>query len=248
MRRGEAGVTLIEIMVAVTLLSLLTVGMVMAIRIGLSAYSRTEAKLMDNRRVAGAQRILQQEMEGLIPAFVACGAGRGGSGSGPRAVLFQGGPDSMWLASAFSIQSGWRGQPQVLALFVISGEKGGVRLVVNEMPYNGPAGAAQYCAGTRPVAGGFAPMAVFRTPEASSKSFVLADQLAYCRISYYTPAGMYETRPPTWQPDWHGRGWPRAIRIDMAPLTADPSRLQPISITAPIRIRRDPDQVYVDGN
>ena len=59
MRRREAGVTLIELTVAVTLLSLLSLGMVMAMRVGLSAYAKTESKLMDNRRVAGAQRIAQ---------------------------------------------------------------------------------------------------------------------------------------------------------------------------------------------
>jgi hypothetical protein len=244
MRRREAGVTLIEIMVAITLLSLLTVGMVMASRIGLSAYSRTETRLMDNRRVAGAQRILQQELEGLIPAMVSCGGGAGSPGT--RAVLFQGSQNGMWLASTFSLQNGWRGQPQVLALFVIPGETAGVRLVVNEMPYNGPLSAGQYCSGVRSVPDSIVPLALFRAPVASSKSFVLADKLAYCRISYYTPAPLYANRPPVWEGDWHGKGWPRAIRIQMAPLTPDPSHLEPISVTAPIRIRRDPEKPYVD--
>jgi len=33
-------------------------------------------------------------------------------------------------------------------------------------------------------------------------------------------------------------GWPVAIRVEMAPLVADPSHLQPITVTAPIRIHR----------
>jgi hypothetical protein len=32
----------------------------------------------------------------------------------------------------------------------------------------------------------------------------------------------------------------------MAPLSPDPTRLQPISVTAPLHIRRDPEKVYVD--
>jgi hypothetical protein len=34
----------------------------------------------------------------------------------------------------------------------------------------------------------------------------------------------------------------------MAPADTDPSRLQPISIVAPLHIRRDPEKVYTDDN
>src|ERR1700751_4847897 len=102
MKRRDAGVTLIEIMVAITLLSLLVVGMTMAIRGGLLSYSKVESKLMENRRIAGAQRIAQLELEGLVPAFVMCGAGAGGPGQ--RAIFFQGMPDSLTMVSPFSLQ------------------------------------------------------------------------------------------------------------------------------------------------
>jgi len=143
MRRREAGVTLIELLVAVTLLSLLSLGMVMAMRVALAAYAKTETKLMDNRRVAGAQRMVQQELEGMLPAFVLCGANSQGA-TGSRAVLFQGAANSLWMVSTFSLQQGWRGQPQILQLFVIPGEDSGVRLVVNEIPYTGARGAGLY--------------------------------------------------------------------------------------------------------
>lgn len=237
MRRREAGVTLIEITVAITLLSLLSVGMVMAIRIGLSAYAKTENKLMDNRRVAGAQRILQQELNGLMPAYVLCGDA--------RAVLFQGAPDTMWLASTFSVQRGWRGQPQILEIFVIPGEGGGVRLVVNEMPYTGARGAARYCTGSTNAPGSISRLAQFVPMRAGPNTFVLADKLAFCRFSYQTPTGIFNQQP-TWQTAWASKGWPLAVRIDMAPLSPDPSRLQPISVTAPLHIRRDAEKVYVD--
>jgi hypothetical protein len=246
MRRGEAGVTLIEVVVAVTLLSLLSLGMVMAIRGGLSAYSKTEAKLMDNRRVAGAQRIVQQELEGLMPAFAMCGANSAQGAAGTRAVLFQGAPDSIWMVSTFSLEQGWRGQPQILQLFVIPGEDGGVRLVVNELPYTGAGGAAQYCTGTIPAPNALTPIAQMMPTRTGPQTFVLADKLAFCRFSYYTPSGVPYGPPPTWQPNWAAKGWPLAVRIEMAPTTADPSRLQAITVTAPLHVRRDPDKVYID--
>src|SRR5262245_59487174 len=57
--RRDAGVTLIEVLVAVTLLSLLTVGMMYAMSVGFQAFQKTDRTLMENRRVAGAQRILE---------------------------------------------------------------------------------------------------------------------------------------------------------------------------------------------
>jgi prepilin-type N-terminal cleavage/methylation domain-containing protein len=246
MRRGDAGVTLVELLVAVMLLSLLSLGMVMAMRVGLAAYSKTETKLMDNRRVAGAQRIVQSELEGLLPAFVMCGATAQG-GTGTRAVLFQGTPNALWMVSTFSLRQGWRGQPQLLQLFVIPGDQGGVRLVVNEIPYTGARGAAQYCSGTVNVPNTISRLAQMIPLPAGPQTFVLADKLAYCRFSYYTPSNqLYD--PPAWQPAWASKGWPLAVRIEMAPAETDPSRLQPISITAPLHIRRDPEKVYTDDN
>jgi len=242
--RRDAGVTLIEVVVAVTLLSLLTVGMAMAIRVGLAAYSKTESKLMENRRIAGAQRILQAELEGLTPVYVTCGATP--ASPGVRAALFQGEPQIMWLASTFSLQQGWRGRPQLLELFVIPGEEGmGVRLVVNEIPYTGARGAGMYCpgVGVSPTTG--SRLAQFMPMEAGPNSFVLADKLAYCRFAYYTP-GRQPFLPSTWEPEWTGRGWPLALRIEMAPFGPDRSKLQSITVTAPLRIRRDPETKYED--
>jgi hypothetical protein len=218
----------------------------MAIRIALAAYSKTETKLMDNRRVVGAQRVVQQELEGLLPAFVLCGANSGGA-AGTRAVLFQGGAGGMWMVSTYSLQQGWRGQPQLLQLFVMPGDEAGVRLVVNEIPYTGARGAGQYCTGTINIPNTIAPLAQMIPVRSGPLTFVLADKLAFCRFSYYTPSSALNG-PPTWQPNWLSKGWPLAVRIEMAPLTADPSRVQPISVIAPIHIRRDPEKVYTDDD
>ena len=46
---------------------------------GPSALAKTNAKLMANRRVSGAQRILEAELEGMIPIRTACGLAPGGA-------------------------------------------------------------------------------------------------------------------------------------------------------------------------
>jgi general secretion pathway protein J len=227
-KRSQAGVTLMELLIAVTLLSMVMIGILFALRIGLNAYGRTQTHLMDNRRVVGAQRILQDELEGMIPLQAACG----GNGLTP---FFQGEPDRMRLISTYSLNEAWRGKPQILELFVIPGDNGGVRLVVNEIPYQHPKQAGTLCM----APGKYLPVA------AGPNSFVLADKLAFCRFSYATQKEDMLTYPE-WAPIFIGKTWPVAVRIQMAPMEPDPSKLQPITVTAPLRIHRLPEIPYVD--
>ena len=240
-RRAELGVTLMELLIAVTLLSLLSGGIVVALRIGLSAMNKADSKLMTNRRVASVERILEQQITSVMPVTADC---RGAS-EGPRAriAFFQGEAESMRLASAYSLQQGARGQPMILEYKVIPGENGqGVRLVVNERLYTGPLGAGLLCTGIAadPLTGASAP--TFVPIQIGAYSFVLADKLAYCRFSYR------DLLPPPELERWINR-WikpvlPSAIRIDMAPLVPDPSRLEPVSLTIPIRVTRLPLEPY----
>ena len=245
--RPTAGVTLMEMLLAVTLVGLLSLGMVFAMRIGLMIFSKTNVRLMDDRKAVGAQRILEQELEGLVPFTLSCTGGESGPAR-PGAVpgvtpYFQGDARTMRLISTFSLQQAWRGQPQLLDLSVIPGDTAGVRLVVNEAPFS-PAAAGANCTGvaTDPESGLAAPK--FLPLVFGSRPFVLADQLAFCRFSYLM-------RPPQKiKPEWSasaaGMVWPLAIRIEMAPLVPDASRLQPFTIVAPIHLHRQPEIHYVD--
>jgi len=240
---SQSGVTLIEVLIAVTLLSLLTLGMLFAMRIGLTTFAKTNSKLMINRRVAGSQRIVQQELEGLMPVNLgACGSTVLPK---PMLPLFQGQQQSMRLVSGFSLQQAWRGQPQILDLFVIQADDGpGVRLVVNETPYS-PATSGQGCLATGPDQISGLPAARFAPPQVSTHSFVLADRLAYCRFSYLVKPKPLEPAL-VWMASAPSSGWPRAIRVEMAPVEPDPSQIQPISITAPIYVHRAPEIDYDD--
>ncbi|HLH15895.1 MAG TPA: prepilin-type N-terminal cleavage/methylation domain-containing protein [Bryobacteraceae bacterium] len=240
----RAGVTLLEVLIAVTLLSLLTVGMFLALRIGLSAFARTDSKLMENRRVAGAQRIIDQELEGLIPARVNCGPPDGPPGQ--PAILFQGLSDTMTMVSGFSLQAAWRGRPQVLQFLIGPSDQGeGLRLMVNETPYLGPVSSGALCTGVVPDPQTGIGLPQFLRPSAGPATFVLADHLAYCRFKYLTP-GSLPGQPPTWQPGWGSAGWPSAIRIEMAPAQPSVGQLQPITVTAPVYINRVPEVMYTD--
>lgn len=241
--RRQAGVTLLEVLVAVTMLSLLSVGMFLAMRVGLSAFARTNTRLMENRRVAGSQRVLEQELENLLPALAGCGAAANVPGG--RTPMFQGGPDTLTMVSAFSLQEASRGRPQVLQFLVAPSDNGGLRLLVNEIPYGGALSMGSMCIGTTPVPETGAEIAQFPRPSQGPNSFVLADRLAYCRFKYLTPSPK-PGEPGAWLPSWTGKGWPSGIRIEMAPSEPSAAQLQPVTVTAPVYLTRNPEVQYAD--
>ncbi len=241
--RGRRGVTLMELLIAVSLLSLLSVGLLMAMRVGLDAMEKTNRRLADNRRVARAQRILEEQIAGFMPVVAECFPGP----ERPRVRLpfFQGEPQSMRFVSSFSLTEGARGYPRILEFQVIPGENNqGVRLVVNEHLYTGPWGAGAFCLGLGPDPLLGAQVPLFRPIEVGPRSFVLADRLAHCRFSFR------EVLPPPalerWVPRWVQPQWPTAVRIEMARLERDPSRVQPMELVAPIRVNKIPMTDYVD--
>jgi len=234
-RRSSAGVTLMELLIAVTLVSLLSAGIVIALRVGLSAMNKADTRLTANRRVTSVERILSEQLSGFIPVVAECHP----SADAPIVpiLFFQGEAASMRLASTYSLQQGSRGQPMILEFQVIPGENNqGVRLVVNEHLYAGPHEAGRTCMGygADPLTGLIGPR--FLPISIGANSFVLADKLSYCRFSYRevvpAPASV------KWLAHWSQTTIPDAIRIEMAPLMPDPGRLQPVTLTIPVRVTR----------
>jgi prepilin-type N-terminal cleavage/methylation domain-containing protein len=243
-QNAEAGVTLMELLIAMTLMSLLSTGIVMSLRVGLSAMDKTDSKLMSNRRVASIERILEEQITSVMPVTADC---QPLAETPPTKILFfQGEAQSVRLASTHSLQEGARGIPMILEYQVIPGEKGiGVRLIVNERWYTGPRGAGLLCAGMSadPLTG--TPVPLFAPIQIGAGSFVLADKLAYCRFSFR------ELLPPPqvdrWVLRWVKPILPSAVRVEMAPLIPDSSRLEPVTLTIPVRVTRLPLVPY-DNN
>jgi len=225
-----------EVLIAVSLVGLMSVGILMSIRVGLNSMDKTNKKLMANRRVLGAQRILEQQVMGFMPVKADCRT----FPDRPGAMLpfFQGEMQSMRFTSSYSIQEAGRGYPRILEFQVIPGENArGVRLVVNELLYTGPLSTGATCLGTSPdpVLGRQVP--IFRPIQAGTQSFVLADRLSYCRFLYQEP--LSEPGAVRWTGRWVQARLPQAIRVEMAPLEEDLSRIQPLSVTLPLRVNRD---------
>ncbi|WP_321475898.1 prepilin-type N-terminal cleavage/methylation domain-containing protein [uncultured Paludibaculum sp.] len=242
MRNGRRGMTLIEVMIAVTLVSLLAIGMLFAIRVGLTTMEATNRRSNLNRRALGAQRILSAEVAGFLPVIARCGGSAVVEG-GSNAPFFEGLPAVMRFASTYSLEGASRGAPQVAEFFVAPGQAGqGVRLLLNELPYTGPIGAGFLCQPPAPDPVTGVNTIRFAPPAANPRSFVVADRLASVHFLYLQSD---DRDPDLWVPAWTKQDqWPAAVRIEMVPLEPDASRVQPMTFTGRFRPNRRPGEQF----
>jgi prepilin-type N-terminal cleavage/methylation domain-containing protein len=239
--RRRAGVTLIELLIAVTLVALLSVGMLFAIRVALNALDKTNTHLMANRRVLGAQRAIDQQIAGIMPVNAFCGA----EPKREKLIFFRGEPASLRFLTSHSLEESARGYPRILEYAVIPGRnREGVRLIVNEHLYAGPHSLAWFCSGVADDPELGRPMLQLRPVEPGPRSFVLADRLAYCRLSYMTLDP--KTHQPLWSRVYGGEEPPASIRFEMAPLDPGGSLLRMTTMTIPVRVTRRAGWEYMD--
>ena len=149
----------------------------------------------------------------------------------------------MRFASTYSLHEASRGKPRILEFQVVpGGESGGVRLVVNEIPYANPFSAGELVTGRSTVYGGL--LTTFRPVQVGPQSFVLADKLASCRFLYREPRPQPEYQ--RWVEQWVKPEWPASIRIEMQPLNNVPGQLTMMTITAPVHVDKQPLETYED--
>jgi len=239
----QSGVTLIEILIAVTLLSLLSLGVLMAMRLGLSTMDKTDQRIVSNRRVVGARRILESEIGGFMYSLANY---RPQPQVVQRLMFFEAQPNRMRFVSSYSLEDAWRGRPQIAVLQVVPGERGeGVRLILNETPYTGPDQAGLMITGIENIVGTQFPLVHFADVPAGAQSFIVADRLSYCRFSYL------EARPTpplrVWRSDWTNQSQlPLGFRIEMAALNPATVDLHVGTVSVPLNVSRVPGTYYAD--
>jgi prepilin-type N-terminal cleavage/methylation domain-containing protein len=246
---AKSGVTLLEMIVAVSLLSLLSVGMLIAMRLGFNTMDKVNSHLVLDRRVVNSRGIIENEISGFMFTMADFMPGSPAYRSVP---FFEAEPQSMRFVTSYSLNDGWRGRAQIAVLQVIPGDvvagdpRRGVRLIVNELPYTGPVQAGETITGieTDPASGQGVPQFVSVAP--GPQSFVLADRLAFCRFLYLQP--LPEAPFQLWRPDWDMPArLPLAMRIEMAPLDTGASGLHVNTVTVPLHVKRNAGSPYADA-
>ena len=151
----------------------------------------------------------------------------------------------MRFVSAYSLDEAHRGLPRIVEYKIIPGELNqGVRLVVNELYYNGPYSTGALCTGLGPNPFTQEPTPQFVPIQTGTQSFVLADKLAGARFVFRET--LKEPPYERWVPVWSKPMLPSAIRIEMQPSPQQRLRLPLFTITAAVRVTRDPLETYVD--
>ena len=241
---AQSGVTLIEMMIAVSLLSLLSVGMLIAMRLGFNTMDKVDSHLVADRRVVNSRGIIESEINGVL---VTMADYRPGSPEFRSVPFFEAEPQSMRFVTSYSLNDGWRGRPQIAVLQVIPGEnRNGVRLILNELPYTSPVEAGESITGIEPDPVSSQPIPQFAPVPAGPQSFVLADRLAFCRFLYLQP--LPDAPFQIWRTDWTiPERLPMGIRIEMAPLDKGAAGLHVTTVTVPLHVARRQGSGYADA-
>jgi len=218
-RRFQRGFTLMELMIAITLVAAIATGMLMAMRGGLLSLDRTQTRLEQNRRALGIQRILALQLGGAMPVRSGCGGGQ------MSPFAFRGTATALQMVSTYSIAEGSRGYPHIVEYQVAPDEGGTVKLMVYERLYAGPGSTAGFCSESVALQG-------------SPQALVAASRLAYCRFAYHQMNPDTQFRGGSWVNDWSQPDMPGAVRIEMAPAAPDPIRLPVVAVTAPLYVNR----------
>ncbi len=220
LRRGRAGLTLIEMIVAVTLVAAIITGLLMTMRTGLAAYQKVNQRLEDNRRAMGLDQALHRQLGGMMPVPTECL-------NAPNVAAFSGGPASLRFISSASLADGSRGYPRVVEYLAAPDPNGGVRLMMNERVYAGPSTLIPFCGPAGPLPVGLTPQSV-----------EMAGKMAYIRFVYRKPIPD-SPMGGDWVPVWQGvPDLPRAIRIEMAPLGSDPAHLPMLTVSVPVHLNK----------
>ena len=224
-RRGEDGVTLIELLFAITLVGLISVGLLFAMRTSLLTYDKLNQRLADDRKSMRIESALERQISGMIPLIGDCVPGR---------VLFNGDQQTLRFISDYSLAEGSRGYPHIVEYQVQQDPRGGVRLMMNEWMYGGPPTVAPVCGG-----GTYLPVKI------DDRTIEAVGNLAFCRIAYHEffPENLLVGN---WVPEWNRPTLPSAVRIEMAPLDPGAARLPALTLNVPLRITRDLGVPYGD--
>jgi prepilin-type N-terminal cleavage/methylation domain-containing protein len=245
-RSSQRGVTLLELMIAITLVAGLSTGMLMAMRTSLLTYEKTAKRLESNRRFVKTQQMLSDQISAVMPVQGAC-LGDAGQIIGIPSFL-NGSENILHLVSSYSIAEGSRGYPQIVEYRVIPEQRGSVRLVATERPYTGPQSTTPFCGNAPPPpAVSSYELGAQSASTALGASYLLADHLAYCRFSYHEPYNQNRFIETPWLPVWDKPLLPAGVRIEMRSAVPDAGGLSVLGVTVPIQVNRDPRMVYVDA-
>lgn len=230
--RKQAGVTLLELLVSITIVSLLATTALFAWRVGVSGWEKASVQLERDRTVLAVHQLVTEQIASMTPYQAPLE--RGG-----RVMFFQGEAETARFVSRYSLTHRAASGLYLVEYHVTEQGNGTRQLLFREEPVWGLEELGAKIAGRETESG------VMRTRflpfEGGAAAVVLLEGLEECRFEYYQPAT--PGRPGRWTSEWIGNAneVPSAMRI-YAMTGEDSGNLKPVTITAMVRnyARRQP--------
>ena len=216
----EGGFTLMELLVSMTVVSLLAVTILFGWRIAAGAWGRANELVEEQRRVAAIHQVLAMQMAGMTAVSP-------GLRQGNATVFFQGERQTARFLSRYSLGSRSRSGLSLIEYQIADATNGTQQLLLNEIQVSNTNDLGMLLADAGqspdPTLPRFVPF------ERAPRTRVLLDDVTEAYFEYYRPTGSWG--PGGWVSEWRVQGneLPRAmaIRFSARPV---PNRLQPATI------------------
>lgn len=240
--RKQAGVTLLELLVSITIVSLLATTALFAWRASVSGWEKASVQLERDRAVLAAHEVLQEQVASMVPYEARTEQG------GP-VIFFQGEPRTARFVSRYSLTHRAASGLYLIEYHVTEPQDGngsttsastppraGRQLLLKEAAVRGNEDLAARIEDIESQSDGY----LLRLPqfERDAETVVLLEGLEDCRFEYFrlTPNAQPGGESGRWTDEWVNRAneAPSAMRIH-AVSSGESSDLKPVTIVAAIR-------------
>jgi prepilin-type N-terminal cleavage/methylation domain-containing protein len=224
LRMARNGFTLLELLVSMTVVSLLATTVLFSWRIAAGAWGKANQLVEELRRAAATQQLLETQMAEMVPTAHWQRKGMGD-------VFFQGERQTARFLSRYSLANRARSGLYRIEYQIVTTSDGTQQLLMNEVPERNSDASGLLLTGAEQKPEGtvlrFAPFE--RRPETR----VLLDGLREAHFEYYRLAGPLGAAG--WVSDWTSLGsqLPRAMAIRVTPGPDDAAR-RTVSVVAGI--------------
>ncbi|GEM_PF-3692430 len=209
-RRSQRGVTLVELLAAITLLGFVSLALLFAMRIGVNAWQHGDRRMAADRSVVAAADLISAQLGDARAHNV-------GWGPLERRVsflLFDGAADRLQFITHNSVAARERGGWWLAEYWFEHDARNNCRLLYNEYPFQSDADAAAVVDQVGPGANGL--LAVqYRAPRISANTRVLYTGIHDCAFEYLIEP---QDQPVYWGKFWPGDNYklPRAVAVRFA--------------------------------
>ncbi len=253
--QASLGVTLLELLVVITLLGMLSLGLLFSMRISSAAWQRGNARMASDRQVVAAAGLLSAQLANARPRVVrwtppgakdrsrsqtsaiALAGGRPAPGAGFGQVAFayfEGAPERLRFLTAYSVEARARGGLWLAEYFFIREEGGACNLLYNEWPFreDSDAAATVSAAGYDPNLGRL--RVDFAPPAREQQTRQLYRGLRQCHFEYLIEP---EKGEPYWGAAWqtNNKLLPRAVAARFEGREA--GGIAPVAVVATVPMR-----------